>query len=189
MEVRETGIEGLLLLCPKIFEDERGYFFESFNDAAYKKAGLNFDFIQDNISKSKKNTIRGLHFQTGEMAQGKLCQVVSGKVLDVAVDIRIDSPTLGKHYQVVLSEENHLQVWMNPGFAHGFAVLSEVAIFSYKCTQLYSREHESAILYNDPDLNIDWKVDSPILSEKDLQAHTFREYIENVKKSYIYNSK
>jgi dTDP-4-dehydrorhamnose 3,5-epimerase len=189
MEVKETGLQGLLLICPKVYQDERGYFFESFNDAVYKKAGLNFDFIQDNISKSKRNTIRGLHFQTGEMAQGKLCQVISGKVLDVAVDIRLDSPTFGKHYRVELSEENHWQIWMSPGFAHGFAVLSDEAIFSYKCTKLYSREYESAILYNDHDLNIDWKVTSPVLSEKDLKAASFREYLENAKKSDIYNFK
>src|SRR4030042_6224067 len=107
MKIIETGIEGLAILCPRVFEDTRGYFFEAFNDVVYKKAGLNFNFVQDNISKSQKNTVRGLHFQTGEMQQGKLCQVIYGKVLDVAVDIRFNSPTFGKHYSVELSEENH----------------------------------------------------------------------------------
>jgi dTDP-4-dehydrorhamnose 3,5-epimerase len=182
MEIKETGISGLLVLCPIVFKDERGYFFEAFNDAAYKKAGLNFDFIQDNISKSKKNTIRGLHYQRGEMAQGKLCQVIYGRVLDVAVDIRFDSPTFGKHFSVELSEENHYQIWMSPGFAHGFSVLSEEAIFSYKCTQLYSKQHEGAIRYNDPDIAIDWKVDEPVVSEKDLMAPLFKEYKEKWQK-------
>jgi dTDP-4-dehydrorhamnose 3,5-epimerase len=182
MEIKETGIEGLLVLCPRVFKDERGYFFEAFNDAVYKNAGLNFDFIQDNISKSKNSTIRGLHYQRGQMAQGKLCQVISGKVLDVAVDIRFNSPTFGKHFSVELSEENHYQIWMSPGFAHGFSVLSEEAIFSYKCTQLYSKEHEGAIRYNDPELSIDWKVAEPVVSEKDLKAPLFREYKEKWQK-------
>jgi dTDP-4-dehydrorhamnose 3,5-epimerase len=182
MEVKKTGIEGLLLLCPKVFKDERGYFFEAFNDSVYKEAGLTYNFVQDNISKSRKNSIRGLHFQTGEMAQGKLCQVILGKVLDVAVDIRIDSPTFGKHFSVELSDENHYQIWMSPGFAHGFSVLSDEAIFSYKCTQLYSKQHESAIIYSDPDLKIDWKTAEPIVSEKDLNAPTFREYTERWQK-------
>lgn len=183
MEVKETGFEGLLLLCPKVFSDDRGYFFESFNDSAYKKVGLNFDFVQDNISKSKRNSIRGLHFQTGEMAQGKLCQVISGKVLDVAVDIRFNSPTFGKYFSVELSEDNHMQVWISPGFAHGFSVLSDTAIFSYKCTQLYSREHEAGIIFNDPDLKIDWKVNEPVVSQKDLTAPTFKEFIKKWQKA------
>jgi dTDP-4-dehydrorhamnose 3,5-epimerase len=183
MEIKQTGIEGLLVLCPKVFMDERGYFFEAFNDKVYKDAGLNFNFIQDNISKSKKNSIRGLHFQTGEMAQGKLCQVLVGKVLDVAVDIRFGSPTFGKYFSVELSDENHYQVWISPGFAHGFSVLSEEAIFSYKCTQIYSKQHEDSILYNDPDLNIDWKVKDPVVSEKDMKAPSFKEYIKKWQKA------
>jgi dTDP-4-dehydrorhamnose 3,5-epimerase len=178
MEIKKTGFDGLLLLCPKVFSDDRGYFFEVYNDQTYKDAGLHADFIQDNISKSKKGTVRGLHFQTGSMAQGKLCQVISGKVLDVAVDIRFDSPTFGKYYSVELSEENHLQVWISPGFAHGFSVLSEEAIFSYKCTQFYSKTDETSILYNDKELAIDWKVEHPIVSEKDQKAQTFEQYKE-----------
>jgi dTDP-4-dehydrorhamnose 3,5-epimerase len=182
VEVKETGLNGLLVLGPKVFKDQRGYFFEAFNDSVYKKAGLNFDFIQDNISKSQKNTVRGLHFQTGDMAQGKLCQVIYGKVLDVAVDIRPDSPTFGKHFSVELSEENHLQIWMSPGFAHGFSVLSDEAIFSYKCTHLYSKEHEAAIRFNDPELNINWRISEPIVSEKDLNAPLFREFVDKWQK-------
>jgi dTDP-4-dehydrorhamnose 3,5-epimerase len=182
MEITKTGLDGLLILCPTVFSDERGYFFESYNDRIFKEAGLNFSFVQHNISRSVKNTIRGLHFQTGEMSQGKLCQVIYGKVLDVAVDIRFDSPTFGQHFATELSEENHLQMWIPPGFAHGFAVLSENTIFSYKCTQLYSKAHEGSILYNDMDLNIDWKVRDPIVSEKDLNAPAFREFREKWQK-------
>lgn len=182
MKISETGIDGLYLLQPQVFEDDRGYFFEAFNENVFNNADLRFNFIQDNISRSKKNTIRGLHFQTGEMAQGKLCQVIYGKVIDVALDIRFNSPTFGKYFSTELSEENHLQLWMHPGFAHGFSVLSEVAIFSYKCTKMYSKEHESTILFNDPDLNIDWQVKNPVVSEKDLNAQTFKAFIEKWQK-------
>jgi dTDP-4-dehydrorhamnose 3,5-epimerase len=178
LEIIETGIKGLKVICPRVFADERGYFFEAYNDKVYKAAGVNFNFVQDNISRSRRNTIRGLHFQTGEMAQGKLCHVIYGKVLDVAVDIRIGSPTFGQYYSVELSEENHKQMWMEPGFAHGFSVLSEEVIFSYKCTKLYSKAHESSIRYNDPELAIDWKVTEPVVSERDLNAPLFQEYKE-----------
>lgn len=182
METEKTNIPGLVLIKPKVFGDSRGYFFESFNKNKWKDIGLNPEFIQDNISKSRKSTIRGLHYQVGEFAQGKLCQVLQGKVLDVAVDIRFGSPTFGKHYAVELSEENHFIVWIPPGFAHGFSVLSEEAIFSYKCTKLYSKEHERSIIYNDTDINIDWSVELPIVSEKDLNAKSFRE----IEKNFIY---
>lgn len=182
METEKTNIPGLVLIKPKVFGDSRGYFFESFNKNKWKEIGLNPEFVQDNISKSKKLTIRGLHYQVGEFAQGKLCQVLQGKVLDVAVDIRFGSPTFGKHYAVELSEENHFIVWIPPGFAHGFSVLSEEAIFSYKCTKLYSKEHERSIIYNDDDINIDWRVDHPIVSEKDLNAKKFKE----IEKDFIY---
>ena len=147
-----------------------------------RKAGIDFSFVQDNISKSKKGTIRGLHYQIGEKAQGKLCKVIYGKVLDVAVDIRFGSPTFGKYFSSELSEENHTQLWIPPGFAHGFSVLSDEAIFSYKCTALYSKEHERAIIFNDPDLNIDWKVKNPIVSEKDFKAPL----IKDIQKDFIY---
>ncbi len=182
MEVVKTEFEGLLIIKPKVFGDERGYFFESYNEVVYQASGIELCFVQDNISKSKKGTIRGLHYQVGEKAQGKLCKVIFGKVLDVAVDIRFGSPTFGKYFSSELSEGNHTQLWIPPGFAHGFSVLSDEAIFSYKCTSLYSKEHERAILFNDTDLNIDWKVSNPIVSEKDLQAIK----LKDIQKDFIY---
>ncbi len=182
MEVIKTEFEGLLIIKPKVFGDERGYFFESYNEQSYKLAGIDFNFVQDNISKSKKGTIRGLHYQIGDKAQGKLCKVIYGKVLDVAVDIRFGSPTFGKYFSSELSEENHTQLWIPPGFAHGFSVLSDEAIFAYKCTAAYSKEHERAIIFNDHDLNINWKVDNPIVSEKDLKASSFKD----ISKDFIY---
>lgn len=182
MEVIKTELEGLLIIKPKVFADERGYFFESYNEDTYRSGGIDYNFLQDNISKSKKGTIRGLHYQVGDKSQGKLCKVIYGKVLDVAVDIRFGSPTFGKYFSSELSEENHTQLWIPPGFAHGFSVLSDEAIFSYKCTELYSKEHERAILFNDPSLNINWKVESPIVSEKDLKA----QLLKDIHKDFIY---
>ena len=179
-EINKTSINDLLLIKPNVFEDYRGYFYELFNSEKYIKAGLDFNFVQDNISKSQKGTVRGLHFQVGEYSQGKLCQVIVGKVLDVAVDIRPESKTFGKYYSVELTAENHYQLWMPSGFAHGFSVLSNEAIFLYKCTHFYNREYERSIKYDDPELNIDWKVDSPIVSEKDKDAPTFKEYLQNI---------
>jgi dTDP-4-dehydrorhamnose 3,5-epimerase len=179
-EIIKTGIDDLLLIKPNVFEDGRGYFYELFNSEKYIKAGLDFNFVQDNISKSQKGTVRGLHFQVGEYTQGKLCQVIAGKVLDVAVDIRPGSKTFGKNYSIELTAENHYQLWMPPGFAHGFSVLSDDAIFLYKCTNFYNNEYERSIKYDDPELNIDWKVDSPIVSEKDKNAPTFKEYLQNI---------
>ncbi|MBZ0177900.1 MAG: dTDP-4-dehydrorhamnose 3,5-epimerase [Melioribacteraceae bacterium] len=182
MNVRKTEIDGLLIIEPNVFEDDRGYFFESFNKKRYNDLGLNFDFVQDNISKSKKGTVRGLHYQVGKFAQGKLCQVIFGKVLDVAVDIRFDSKTFGKHVAVILSEENKKQFWLPPGFAHGFSVISDEAIFSYKCTQVYDKESERGILYSDPQLAIDWKIENPIVSQKDQQAKLFKD----IEKDFVY---
>lgn len=182
MEVIKTEIEGLLLIKPKVFKDDRGYFLESYNEAVYRNAGIDLYFVQDNISKSQQGTIRGLHYQVGDDAQGKLCKVLYGKVLDVAVDIRFGSPTFGKYFASELSEENHTQLWIPPGFAHGFSVLSEEVIFSYKCTAPYNKESERAILYNDKELNIDWKVVNPIVSEKDMKAKLFKE----IDKDFIY---
>ena len=175
MKVSETDLNGVLLIQPDVFGDERGFFLESFNRERYKQAGIEFNFLQDNLSKSKKGTIRGLHYQVGEMAQGKLCYVINGKVLDVAVDIRFGSPTFGKHITHILNSQNKNQIWIPPGFAHGFSVLSEEAIFAYKCTQVYSKEHERAILYNDPEIGIDWQVKNPIVSEKDLNGKLLKE--------------
>jgi dTDP-4-dehydrorhamnose 3,5-epimerase len=182
LEIIKTNITGLLIFKPKVFKDDRGFFFESFNKQNFDETKLNFQFLQDNISKSKKGTIRGLHYQVGDKAQGKLCFVLYGNVLDVAVDIRFGSPTFGKYFSCELSEENHQQLWIPPGFAHGFSVLSDEAIFAYKCTENYSKDHERAILFNDPDLKIDWKVKNPIVSQKDLSA----KYFKDIDKDFIY---
>lgn len=175
MIVEKTNIEDVIIIIPKVFNDDRGYFYESFQQERYSDAGINFSFVQDNISKSKRGTIRGLHYQTGNYAQGKLCTVLSGEVLDVAVDIRYGSPTFGKYVEVLLTWENKKQLWIPPGFAHGFAVLSEEAVFSYKCTSFYNKESERSILYNDPDIGIQWGISNPVVSEKDLKAGLFSE--------------
>ncbi|MFA5404034.1 MAG: dTDP-4-dehydrorhamnose 3,5-epimerase [Ignavibacteria bacterium] len=175
MKISKTDLEGVLIIEPDVFPDDRGFFFESFSKMKYEKEGFNFNFVQDNISKSTKGTIRGLHYQVGEFAQGKLCQVVLGKVYDCAIDIRFGSPTFGRYVGVELSGENHLQFWLPPGFAHGFSVLSDEAIFMYKCTNYYSKKDERSIIFNDADLGIDWKVEVPVISEKDLLAKKFKE--------------
>jgi len=182
VEAVKTKLKGVILLKPDVYPDSRGYFYESFNINSYKDAGINIPFVQDNISKSVKSTIRGLHYQIGEFEQGKLCQVVYGKVLDAAVDIRFGSPTFGKYYSVELSDVNNYQLWIPPGFAHGFSVLSEEAVFSYKCTALYCKKNERSIIFNDKEINIDWKVEKPVISEKDLQSRKFNE----IEKDFIY---
>lgn len=174
MDIIKTGLEGLLLIQPKVFSDSRGYFFESYRKDILSRYGVKSEFVQDNISKSKKNTVRGLHYQVGKYAQGKLCQIISGKILDVALDIRFNSPTFGKYFSQELSGDNHKMIWIPPGFAHGFSVLSDEAVFLYKCTAYYNRENERAILNSDPDLNIDWKIKDPVVSEKDLNAKLFK---------------
>jgi dTDP-4-dehydrorhamnose 3,5-epimerase len=173
---------GLLVIEPDLFTDPRGFFFESFHKKRYEIIGINYDFVQDNISRSKKGTVRGLHYQVGDKAQGKLCQVIEGEVLDVAVDIRFNSSSFGKHFSQILDSEKKVQIWIPPGFAHGFSVLSDEAIFLYKCTEYYSKSHERTILYNDPYLNIDWKVSDPIVSEKDLNSILFK----NIEKDFVY---
>lgn len=175
MEISNTGFEGLYLISPDVYKDNRGYFYESFHSSKYQEKKLDNSFIQDNISKSMKSSLRGLHFQKGEYAQGKLCQVLYGKVLDIAVDIRTNSPTFGKYYSKELSEENHLQLYIPVGFAHGFSVLSDVAIFMYKCTNYYNKESERCILYNDPYLQINWGIENPIVSARDLAGQCFRD--------------
>ena len=182
MKVTKTELDGLLIIEPDVFPDDRGYFFESFSAKKYLAAGIDYQFIQDNISKSTKGTLRGLHYQIGESAQGKLCQVLSGKVLDIAVDVRFGSPTFGKYFAIELSEENKEQFFIPPGFAHGFSVLSQEALFSYKCTAYYNKESERCIIYNDEKLNIDWKVEKPIVSPKDLLGKKFNE----IDKDFIY---
>lgn len=175
MKAEKTNLPGVLVIEPDFFPDSRGFFFESYSKEKYAAHGINSEFVQDNLSKSVKNTVRGLHYQAGEFAQGKLCQVITGNVLDVAVDIRFGSPTFGQHFSVELSGENHRQIWIPPGFAHGFSVLSDEAIFSYKCTARYDKLSECGIIYNDESLGIDWRVDDPIVSEKDLNAKSLRE--------------
>ncbi len=172
MDVRTAPISGLMIIQPKVIKDERGFFFESFSGERYEEI-CRVQFIQDNVSESVRNTIRGLHYQVGEFAQGKLCQVLSGTVLDVAVDIRFGSPTFGRYFAIELSSDNNSQLWIPPGFAHGFSVLSEKATFHYKCSGYYSKNHERAIRYNDPALNIEWNVKNPIVSVKDLAAPLF----------------
>jgi dTDP-4-dehydrorhamnose 3,5-epimerase len=175
MKIYNTKIDGVLIIQPDVFKDDRGYFFESYSLKIFEERRLDLTFIQDNISKSKKGTIRGLHYQIGKSAQGKLCQVISGAVLDVAVDIRFGSPTFGQYVSEILSEDNHNQIWIPPGFAHGFAVLSGEAIFHYKCTNYYNKNDERAILYNDPEVNINWQIETPIVSEKDMKAKRFNQ--------------
>ena len=170
MEVLKTAIEGLLIIDPTVFGDSRGYFFESYNKQRFNEAtGLDIDFVQDNQSKSCYGVLRGLHFQKPPYAQSKLVRCVRGRVLDVAVDIRKSSPTFGKYIAVELTEDNHRQLFIPHGFAHGFVVLSEEAIFQYKCDNFYHKESEGAIAWNDPEINIDWSIpfDDVILSDKD----------------------
>ncbi|MBO4740218.1 MAG: dTDP-4-dehydrorhamnose 3,5-epimerase [Bacteroidales bacterium] len=169
MEVRETAINGVYIIEPKIFGDDRGYFFESYNEREFTDKVGKVDFVQDNESKSRYGVVRGLHFQKPPFAQSKLVRVIVGKVLDVAVDIRKGSPTFGKHVAVELTAENHLQFFMPKGIAHGFAVLSQEAVFQYKCDNFYAPQSEGAIAWNDPALAIDWRIpsDEVILSEKD----------------------
>lgn len=169
----DTLFRDLFIIEPDIFQDDRGYFYESYSEKKYLELGINLKFVQDNVSLSSFGAIRGLHYQIGEFAQGKLCQVLLGKVLDVAVDIRFNSPTFGKYFAVELSQENKKQLWIPPGFAHGFSVLSENAIFSYKCTNYYSKENERCIIYNDKSLNVNWGIENPIISQKDLKGIVF----------------
>ena len=182
MNVTKTNLGGVLLIEPRIFPDERGFFFDSYNAERYVQEGVDVKFVQDNVSKSKKGTIRGLHYQVGEYAQGKLCQVVRGRVLDVAVDIRHGSPTYGEYAEAELTEDNHIQIWIPPGFAHGFSVLSDEAVFLYKCTAYYNKDSERSIMYNDPDLGIDWRVEAENISEKDMQGVAFRD----IGKDFVY---
>jgi dTDP-4-dehydrorhamnose 3,5-epimerase len=169
MKVIETPLAGLLIIEPKIFGDERGFFLETWSKKRYQEIGIDVDFVQDNLSFSRHGVLRGLHFQNPQ-AQGKLVYVLQGEVFDVAVDIRKGSPTFGRWHGIVLSSENKRQFWVPPGFAHGFCVTSESALFTYKCTELYAPAHERSILWNDPTLAIDWPVTEPQVSDKDRLA-------------------
>ncbi|MBQ2441605.1 MAG: dTDP-4-dehydrorhamnose 3,5-epimerase [Paludibacteraceae bacterium] len=169
MEVIKTKIEGVVILEPKLFKDERGYFFESFSQREFEQKVAPIRFVQDNESKSSYGVLRGLHFQNPPFAQSKLVRVVVGEVLDVAVDIRKNSPTFGQYVSCLLTAENHRQFFLPQGMAHGFVVLSQTAVFQYKCDNFYNPQSEGAIAWNDPQLNIDWQIDpkNVILSEKD----------------------
>lgn len=172
MQVIKTAIEGVVEVIPDVFGDERGYFFESYNRQKFLAVGITEEFLQDNQSFSIKGVLRGLHFQKEPYAQGKLVRVISGKVLDVAVDIRKNSPTYGQHVSVVLDAKKNNMLYIPPGMAHGFATLED-AIFSYKCTNVYHKTSEGGILWNDPALKIDWQLENPIVSEKDQILPTF----------------
>ena len=166
MKTIKTSIEGVLIFEPSVFGDERGVFMEAWVRDRYRDAGMDVEFVQDNVSSSSRGVLRGLHFQNPQ-SQGKLVQVLKGEVLDVAVDIRVGSPTFGRVETCLLSGENHRQFYVPTGFAHGFCVLSETALFLYKCTEFYSAQTEGGVLWSDPDLGIDWPVADPTLSEKD----------------------
>ena len=166
MNVKETKLSGVLIVEPDVFADERGFFLETWSTTRYEEAGIPGPFVQDNVSLSRKGILRGLHFQHPQ-SQGKLVQILSGEVVDVAVDIRVDSPTFGQWISEVLSGTNHRQIYVPPGLAHGYCVTSETALFSYKCTDFYDPATEGGIIWNDPDLGIDWPVDEPLLSPKD----------------------
>lgn len=170
MQISRTDLPGVLVVEPKVFGDARGYFLETYQRERYVAAGIDAAFVQDNLSRSRKGTLRGLHYQI-EHPQGKLVSVIEGEVFDVAVDLRRKSPTFGKWAGATLSGDNHRQLWIPPGFAHGFCVLSETATFFYKCTDYYHPEHERTLLWNDPAVGVEWPLDvEPILSGKDARG-------------------
>lgn len=166
MKVIETELPGVIVIEPDVFEDRRGFFLETWSKSRYADTGIDESFVQDNVSRSSQGILRGLHFQNPQM-QGKLVQVLSGEVFDAAVDIRTGSPTFGRWTAVRLSAENHRQMYVPAGFAHGFCVLSDNAIFSYKCTDYYNSSAEKGVIWNDPDVGIDWPIDEPVLSQRD----------------------
>ena len=176
MNITKTDIQGLIIIEPQIFKDSRGCFFESWNAKKFKQLGISEDFVQDNQSVSSKGVLRGLHFQNPPYAQAKLVRVIKGSVLDVAVDLRKNSPTYGKHVSVILSEQNNKSFFIPKGFAHGFLSLEDNTVFNYKCSDYYNKESEGSLLWNDEDLKIDWQIDNPLISEKDLQADLFKNF-------------
>lgn len=179
MNVITTELDGVLILEPKVFGDARGFFMETWNEERYIKAGIADRFVQDNMSMSSRGVLRGLHFQNPNQ-QGKLVQVAVGEVYDVAVDIRYGSPTFGKWVGVTLSEENRRQIYVPPGFAHGFCVMSDTALFIYKCTDVYNPRAEYSVLWNDPDIGIKWPVDNPVLANKDAGATRLKDFDTSV---------
>ena len=175
MKVTDSKLQGVKIIEPQVFGDSRGYFMESWQQDRYKEAGIKETFIQSNVSKSARGVLRGLHFQNPN-PQGKLVYVLSGEVYDVAVDIRVGSPTFGQYEGIILSEDNHKQFYVPEGFAHGFCVLSETATFAYMCTNFYDPSAEASLLWDDKDLAIDWPLQSPSLSEKDLKALKLKDF-------------
>ena len=175
MKVTESGIKGVYTIEPDVYKDDRGFFMETFHIERYRKLlGINLDFVQDNISRSSKNVLRGMHFQKN-YPQGKIVKASRGEILDVVVDLRKDSPTYGTWESFRLSEKNKLQVWIPPGFAHGFLVMSDSADIDYKCTEYYHLEDELCLMWNDPEVAIDWTINDPILSEKDKKGLSFKD--------------
>ncbi|MFC5282027.1 dTDP-4-dehydrorhamnose 3,5-epimerase [Pedobacter alpinus] len=179
MNIIETPIKDLVIIEPKVWGDDRGYFFESYNQEVLKKAGITADFVQDNQSFSHKGALRGLHAQAHPYAQGKLVRVIQGKVLDVAVDIRKNSETFGQHFKIELSGENNIMFYVPPGFLHGFVTLEDKTIFSYKCTNLYQKDTEVGVIWNDKDLGIDWGIDinDALISPKDAVLPAFKDIV------------
>ena len=177
MEYKKTTIEGVYIIEPKVFNDARGYFFEAWKKEEFEQYIGKVEFVQDNESKSSYGVLRGLHYQKGDCSQAKLVRVIKGKVLDVAVDIRKSSPTFGKYVMVELSDENKRQFFIPRGFAHGFLVLSDEAIFTYKVDNAYAPQADAGIRWNDPDLNINWNIENPILSEKDKVSPMFKDFV------------
>lgn len=177
MEIIETKIKDLLIIKPDVFLDERGYFFESYNKQRFLEHGLDMNFVQDNESQSMCGVLRGLHFQRPPFAQGKLVRVVKGAVMDVAVDLRKGSPRYGQWVSTELTESNKLMFWIPEGFAHGFVCLEDRSVFTYKCTNIYNKDSEGSLRWNDPDLNIQWNIENPILSEKDKVSPLFKDFI------------
>ncbi|HSV88480.1 MAG TPA: dTDP-4-dehydrorhamnose 3,5-epimerase [Bacteroidales bacterium] len=176
MIVETTPFEGLLVIKPRVFQDERGYFFESWNEVNARGAGILFTFAQDNQSMSAQGVLRGLHFQIPPYEQGKLVRVISGSVLDVVVDLRTNQPTFGRHFKITLDGASKTMLFIPPGFAHGFKTLEDNTIFFYKCTKVFNAEFDKVIRWNDPDLAIDWEISQPVLSEKDRNAPLFRDF-------------
>jgi dTDP-4-dehydrorhamnose 3,5-epimerase len=175
MIFEKLPLEGLVLITPRIFNDTRGYFFESYNKDVFLKNGIDVEFAQDNQSLSFKNALRGLHFQNPPYEQGKLVRVISGSVKDVVVDLRKNSPTFRKHFSIALSSKENKMLWIPPGFAHGFATLEDNTIFFYKCTKIYNKQSESGIAYNDSSLDINWGITNPVISEKDMDLKKMSE--------------
>ena len=179
MNIKTTSIPGLLIIEPRIFPDDRGYFYESYNQKNYEAAGIKGDFVQDNQSFSQKGTLRGLHGQADPYAQGKLVRVIKGRVMDVAVDIRKASPTYGQHFTIELSGDNHIQFWVPPGFLHGFVTLEDDTIFTYKVTNFYDKASEIGVIWNDPTLAVGWGIDEReiLLSPKDELLPAFKDFV------------